>query len=367
MWFRQQHERKWMLNIFKYQVLSVKNSEVYVSMHESQNKHSHDHSLYAVLNWKTRITIGEQVHRKCKLSTSKILCSGEWQGSQMVISDFSDRIRQDVYEKQNVKENISDDTMNVDQLRSRTVRFVNSILKSKEKQKTEISDESAVLKIKNVKLINILCRVTEQNLTQIVQKMFCTVISDITVEDILTSESVTHKLMFKSEKSDVIMKISELNRINVNSIKIYQLLNVLYSLISSWVIVKVENECVSALLDFRAKVNLMQKSVLQKLSILYTVNIRLKLVNINDDEIMLWNICENVEIQISSVSVLQFLLIVESASQFMMLRTLYVSVTLMITQSYFSGIINIKIMSLQDSCKVKFQNTHSDLKMKYLL
>ena len=276
-------------------------------------------------------------------------------------------MRQDIYEKQNVKDDMSDSTMNVDQSESRTVRFADSILKSKEKQKTEISDESAVLKIKNVKLADVLCRVTEQNSVQIVQKMLCAVISDITVENILTSESVTHKLMFKSEKSDVIMKISEPDKINMNSIKIHQLLNVLYSSASSQVIVKVRNECVSALLDFRAEVNLMQKSVLQELNILYTVNIRLRLVNINGDEIMLWDICKNVKIQISPVSVLQSLLIIKSASQLMMLEILYASATSMITQSYSSGVVNIKIMSLQDSWKVKFQSTHSDPKMKYLL
>ena len=39
-----------LLNIFEYQVLSVKNSEVYVSVHESQNKHDHDCFSHAVLN-----------------------------------------------------------------------------------------------------------------------------------------------------------------------------------------------------------------------------------------------------------------------------------------------------------------------------
>ena len=65
-----------LLNIFKYQVLSVKNSEVYISVHESQNKYDCDSSLYAVLNWKIRIT-KKQVHRKCKLSILKILYSEE--------------------------------------------------------------------------------------------------------------------------------------------------------------------------------------------------------------------------------------------------------------------------------------------------
>ena len=83
---------------------------------------------------------------------------------------------------------------------------------------------------------------TEQNSAQIIQKMLCTVILNITVEDILTSELITYKLMFKSKKFNVIIKISELNRVNINSIKIYWLLNVLYSSASSQVIVKVENE-----------------------------------------------------------------------------------------------------------------------------
>ena len=39
-----------LLNIFKYQVLSVKNSEVYVSAHKSQNKCDCDCFSHAVLN-----------------------------------------------------------------------------------------------------------------------------------------------------------------------------------------------------------------------------------------------------------------------------------------------------------------------------
>ena len=50
-----------------------------------------------------------------------------------MISDFSDRMRQDVHEKQNVKDNMSDSIMNVDQSESRTVKFTDSILKSVKK------------------------------------------------------------------------------------------------------------------------------------------------------------------------------------------------------------------------------------------
>ena len=42
--------------------------------------------------------------------------------------------------------------------------------------------------------------------------------SDITVENILTSGSMTHKLMFKLNKSDIIFKISEIEKVNINSL-----------------------------------------------------------------------------------------------------------------------------------------------------
>ena len=319
-----------LLNIFEYQISSVKNSEVYALTQNNQKKYGCECSLHSVLNWKTRI-MKEQIQKECRLFALKILCLDEWQDSQIVISEFFDRMRQDVYEDQNVKKNMSDDIMNVDELRSRTVQFANTISKDKEKQRAEINNESVMLKIKNVKLADVLHEMTEQNSVQVIQKMLHSVVSDITVENILISELIAYKLMFKSEKFNVIKNISELNRVNVNNIKIHQLSNVLYSSVSPQAIVKVRNEQVSVLLDSEVKVNLMLKSVLQKLNMSYTVNIRLRLVNINDDEIMLHDICKNVKVQISSVSVMQFLLIVKSASQFMMLRTLYASVILMIT------------------------------------
>ncbi len=99
----------------------------------------------------------------------------------------------------------SDDTMNVNDFTSKTVRFADS------KDKTKVSDEFAALKIKNVRLVNVLCQMTEENSTQIVQKMLHAVVSDITVKDLLTSEFITHKMMFKLKKPDIMIKISELN------------------------------------------------------------------------------------------------------------------------------------------------------------
>ena len=93
-----------------------------------------------------------------------------------------------------------------------TVRFLES--ESVEKACNALS----VFKIKNVKLVNVLQQMTEQNSTQVVQKMLQAVVSDVTVKNILTLRLMTHKLMFKLNKSDIIFKISETEKININSL-----------------------------------------------------------------------------------------------------------------------------------------------------
>jgi len=153
--------------------------------------------------------------------------------------------------------------------------------------------------------------------------MLQAVMSDITVKNILTSELMTHKLMFKLSKSDIIFKISEIKKININSLQTFSLFNVLYSFISLKTIVKVEEGQVSALIDTDAEVNLIKECILQKLNVLYTVDGCLQLIDINDQKTVLHNICENVKIQIDSIEVLQSLLIVEKASQLMILDMSY--------------------------------------------
>jgi len=96
--------------------------------------------------------------------------------------------------------------------------------------------------------------------------------SDITVENILTLRLMTHKLMFKSDKSDIIFKISETEKININSLQTFLLFNVLYSFISLKAIVKIEEGQVSALIDINTKVNLVEEHILQKLNVFYTVD-----------------------------------------------------------------------------------------------
>jgi len=96
--------------------------------------------------------------------------------------------------------------------------------------------------------------------------------SDITVENILTSELMTHKLMFKLSKSDIIFKISETEKVNINSLQTFSLFNVLYLSVSSRAIVKVEEGQVSALINISTEVNLVEECILQKLNVSYTVD-----------------------------------------------------------------------------------------------
>jgi len=126
--------------------------------------------------------------------------------------------------------------------------------------------------------------------------MLQAVMSDITVKNILTSELMMHKLMFKLSKSDIIFKISGIKKININSLQTFSLFNVLYSFISLRTIVKVEEGQVSALIDISAEVNLVKECILQKLNVFYTVDGCLQLIDINDQKMVLHDICKNVEI-----------------------------------------------------------------------
>jgi len=62
--------------------------------------------------------------------------------------------------------------------------------------------------------------------------MLCVIVSDIMVKDIFMFEFITHKLMFKFSKSDIITKISDIEKISVNNIQLCQLKNVLYLSVS---------------------------------------------------------------------------------------------------------------------------------------
>jgi len=93
--------------------------------------------------------------------------------------------------------------------------------------------------------------------------------------------------------------------------------------VSSRAIVEVKEAQVSALIDISAEVNLVKECILQKLNVSYTVDDCLQLIDINDQKTVLCDICENVEIQIDLIEVLQSLLIIEKVSQLMILDMSY--------------------------------------------
>ena len=94
---------------------------------------------------------------------------------------------------------------------------------------------------------------------------------------------------------------------------------------------KVEEGQISALINTDAKVNLVKEHILQKLNVFYTVDGCLQLIDINDQKTVLCDICENVKIQSDSIEVLQFLLIIEKASQLIILDMLYQAATSIMT------------------------------------
>jgi len=102
--------------------------------------------------------------------------------------------------------------------------------------------------------------------------MLCVIVSDIIIEDIFMFESITHKLMFKLSKSDIIVKIFNIEKISVNNIQLCQLKNVLYLSVNSRAAVNIDEEQISALLDLRVKVNLVEKKVLKRLNIFYSID-----------------------------------------------------------------------------------------------
>ena len=143
-------------------------------------------------------------------------------------------------EQNKLIKNDSDNIINMNKSESRAVKFEEFAVKDKKKVRSD--DEFIVSKIKNVKLADVLCRMMKQNFIHIIQKMLHAVVFDIIVENILTSKSVAHKLMFKSEKSDLMIKIFETEKINVNSVKTHCIMNILYFSVSSCTVVDIEDE-----------------------------------------------------------------------------------------------------------------------------
>ena len=105
-----------------------------------------------------------------------------------------------------------------------------------------------------------------------IQKMLCVIVFDIIIEDILMFKLIVHKLMFKLSKLNIIVKISDIEKINVNSIQLSQVKNILYLSASLRAAVNVNEKQISALLNLRMKVNLIEKEILKKLNIFYSID-----------------------------------------------------------------------------------------------
>ena len=162
-------------------------------------------------------------------------------------------------EQNKLIEDDSDNIININELKFRTVKFKKSVVKNKKRNRND--NELIVSKIKNVKLVDVFCRMMKQNFTHIIQKMLCAVVFNIIVENILTSELIAHKLMFKSKKSDLIVKIFETEKVNVNNVKTYCIMNILYFSASFCAVIDIKNEQVKVLLNFKIKMNLIQKMI----------------------------------------------------------------------------------------------------------
>ena len=143
-------------------------------------------------------------------------------------------------EQNELTEDNSDNIININKSESKAIKFEESAVK--DKKKTEDNDELIMSKIKNVKFADVLHKIIKQNSTYIIQKIFCAVVSNIIVENILTSEFIVHKLMFKSKKSDFIVKIFETEKINVNNIKTHCITNILYFSVNFCAVVNIRDE-----------------------------------------------------------------------------------------------------------------------------
>ena len=142
-------------------------------------------------------------------------------------------------EQNELIENDNDNIMNINKLKFKAVRFEESVVK--DKKRIESDDKFIMFKIKNVKFADVLHKMTEQNSIYIIQKMLHAVVSNIIIENILTSEFIIYKLMFKSKKSDFIVKIFKTEKVNVNSVKTHCIINILYFSASFCAVVNIED------------------------------------------------------------------------------------------------------------------------------
>ena len=179
-----------------------------------------------ILDQKAKIT-KERIQKEKGLATPKTMRFGTWGrpliGNPGPLPGPSAQPPEDLSADELMGDAESDasessDTIQVGGPVGNTAKRVRFTAKNKGKEKDRAGDQ--VKKFKNIRLSDMLKRMAEENPGQVVQKLLRAVVPDITVEDILTSGSVAHKLMFKPANPGVIEKIQ------VNAAKTMHLENV---------------------------------------------------------------------------------------------------------------------------------------------
>ena len=127
--------------------------------------------------------------------------------------------------------------------------------------------------------------------------------------------------------------ISDHDNIKVSYIKInlwnikkqtFIITNIFYSTASPKIVILINNRKLIYLIDTGAEIYLIREEKTHELGLNYITDRRLKLIDMNRDETIIMGICENVEISISPVTVVQTLMMVENASQDLVLGTPYI-------------------------------------------
>lgn len=111
----------------------------------------------------------------------------------------------------------------------------------------------------------------------------------------------------------------------------------------------------TSLIDTGAEVNLIEEDLYRKLGLPYTADMRIRIMGVDRTETILIGICENVDISIGSATVTQTLLVMEKASQPMVLGTSYISATRMITRHHEDGRVDITVQCLRTNKVVIFE------------
>ena len=134
--------------------------------------------------------------------------------------------------------------------------------------------------------------------------------------------------------------------------------NHFYSVANSKTNIKLRGQEMVVFFDSGAEVNLIDERHAQALGIPYTVDNRLRLVDVNGHTTAMLGICESEGVSIGPVRIEQSLLVVRHASQPLILGTPYLSAARMNSQSHSDGSCTMTIYG-PDGRTVRFQGSQA--------